>query len=36
MNKYQVAIEKFDDNYNILKFYREDVIEFYLEKMIWN
>ena len=33
MNKYQVAVEKFDDNYNIHKFYREDVIEIYIEKV---
>jgi hypothetical protein len=33
MDKYQVAIEKFDDNYNIHKFFKEDIIEIYIEKV---
>lgn len=33
MENYQVTIEKFNDKYNIHKFYREDTIEIYLEKI---
>ena len=33
MKNYQVTIEKFNDKYNIHRFYREDTIEIYLEKI---
>lgn len=33
MKNHQVTIERFNENYNIHKFYREDVIEIYLEKI---
>lgn len=33
MSNYQVEIKQFNDKYNIHRFYREDTIEIYLEKI---
>lgn len=30
---YKVTIQKYDENYNIHKFYKAETIEFYLEKV---